>query len=186
MTDQRVLEVALLGQVVTKVLNQGCLRVITPGWPNMSWSWDLVDLSVSNFTFPVQVGEPSNLTVQQVPTHEPSEIEYTCLVPRATAIQKQVFLTKWLQELRLLKDFQAEVSVSRSGPFFCQMVRVRSGGLHVTLYKTDLSCIFFRRKISNPVSKGRRCIPSLNLSLVLHHLTKPPFEPLRKKLHLRI
>ena len=28
--------------------------------------------------------------------------------------------------------------------------------------------------------KGRRGVPSWNLSLVLHHLTKPPFEPLRK------
>ena len=28
--------------------------------------------------------------------------------------------------------------------------------------------------------KGRRGIPSWNLSLVLHQLTKPPFEPLRK------
>ena len=29
-------------------------------------------------------------------------------------------------------------------------------------------------------SKGRRGIPSWNLSLVLHQLTKAPFEPLRK------
>ena len=28
--------------------------------------------------------------------------------------------------------------------------------------------------------KGRRGVPSWNLSLVLHQLTKPPFEPLRK------
>ena len=28
--------------------------------------------------------------------------------------------------------------------------------------------------------KGRRCVPSWNLSLVLHQLTKAPFEPLRK------
>ena len=33
--------------------------------------------------------------------------------------------------------------------------------------------------------KGRRGIPSWNLSLVLHQLTKPPFEPLRKASPLR-
>ena len=30
--------------------------------------------------------------------------------------------------------------------------------------------------------KGRRGVPTWNLSLVLHQLTKPPFEPLRKAL----
>ena len=40
--------VALLNQVVSKVIDQGCHRMIliAPGWPNMPWFWDLVSLSV--------------------------------------------------------------------------------------------------------------------------------------------
>ena len=39
---------ALLGQVVTKLLDHGCRRLIliAPGWPNMPWFWDLVSMSV--------------------------------------------------------------------------------------------------------------------------------------------
>ena len=39
---------AILGEVVTKLLDQGCRRIIlvAPGWPNMPWFWDLVNMSV--------------------------------------------------------------------------------------------------------------------------------------------
>ena len=40
--------VSLLNQVISKVMDQGCRRMIliAPGWPNMPWFWDLVNLSV--------------------------------------------------------------------------------------------------------------------------------------------
>ena len=40
--------VSLIPQVVSKLRDQGCRRMIliAPGWPNMPWFWDLVDLSV--------------------------------------------------------------------------------------------------------------------------------------------
>ena len=40
--------VSLLNLVVSKVVDQGCRRMIliAPGWPNMPWFWDLVNLSV--------------------------------------------------------------------------------------------------------------------------------------------
>ena len=40
--------IALLGQVVTKLLDHRCRRMIliAPGWPNMPWFWDLVSMSV--------------------------------------------------------------------------------------------------------------------------------------------
>ena len=40
--------VSLLNQVISKIMDQGCHRLIliAPGWPNMSWFWDLVNLSV--------------------------------------------------------------------------------------------------------------------------------------------
>ena len=40
--------ISLLSQVISKVMDQGCGRMIliALGWPNMSWFWDLVNLSV--------------------------------------------------------------------------------------------------------------------------------------------
>ena len=40
--------VSLLPQVISKIRDRGCRRMIliAPGWPNMPWFWDLVDLSV--------------------------------------------------------------------------------------------------------------------------------------------
>ena len=40
--------VSLLPQIVSKLRDQVCHRMIliAPGWTNMSWFWDLVDLSV--------------------------------------------------------------------------------------------------------------------------------------------
>ena len=36
--------ISLLNQVISKVMDQGCYRMIliAPGWPNMPWFWDLV------------------------------------------------------------------------------------------------------------------------------------------------
>ena len=49
--------VSLLSQVVSKPVDQGCHRMIliAPGWPNMPWFWDLVNLSVQiPFKLPLQ------------------------------------------------------------------------------------------------------------------------------------
>ena len=58
--------VSLLNQVISKVRDQGCRRMIliAPGWPNMPWFWDLVTLSVQiPFQLPCQrdlVTQPFN------------------------------------------------------------------------------------------------------------------------------
>ena len=58
--------VSLLNQVISKVMDQGCRRMIliAPGWPNMPWFWDLVNLSVQiPFQLPLQrdlVTQPFN------------------------------------------------------------------------------------------------------------------------------
>ena len=53
------------------------------------------------------------------------------------------------------------------------------GNVELNISKDEnLTCLldsFHRDK-----AKGRRVVPSWNLSLVLHQLTKAPFEPLRK------
>ena len=44
----RLSTVYLIPQVISKLRDQGCRRMIliAPGWPNMPWFWDLVNLSV--------------------------------------------------------------------------------------------------------------------------------------------
>ena len=48
---------ALLHQVVTKLLDHGFRRLIliAPGWPNMPWFWDLVNMSLSLLSFALLV-----------------------------------------------------------------------------------------------------------------------------------
>ena len=48
---------SLINQVISNVVDQGCRRMIliALGWPNMSWFWDLVNLSVQiPFRLPLQ------------------------------------------------------------------------------------------------------------------------------------
>ena len=58
--------ISLLNQVISKVMDQGCYRMIliAPGWPNMPWFWDLVALSTQvPLRFPLQrdlVQQPFN------------------------------------------------------------------------------------------------------------------------------
>ena len=73
---------------------------------------------------------------------------------------KQASLTKWQRKLRLLRDAEPEPSMSQNGPFLSDGVR--------TGYQDK--------------PNGRRVVPSWNLSLVLHQLTKAPFELLWKAL----
>ena len=54
---------ALLHQVVTKLLDHGFRRLIliAPGWPNMPWFWDLVNMSAQ---IPLLLPQVSNLITQ--------------------------------------------------------------------------------------------------------------------------
>ena len=57
--------------LISKVMDQGCHRMIliSPGWPNMPWFWDLVNLSVQiPFRLPLQrdlVTQPFNSLVHR-------------------------------------------------------------------------------------------------------------------------
>ena len=84
--------VSLLNQVLSKVMDQGCRRMIliAPGWLNMPWFWDLVNLSVQ-----IPQSSPSkrsgDATVQRSGAQESQQPESPCLAPRASAIQEQRF-----------------------------------------------------------------------------------------------
>ena len=62
--------VSLVPQVVSKMMDQGCRRMIliAPGWPNMPWFWHLVNLSVQiPFSLPMVkdlVTQPFNRNIQ--------------------------------------------------------------------------------------------------------------------------
>ena len=84
--------VAMLGKLVTKILYQWCQRLIliAPGWPNMSWLWDLVDLSVQ-VPLPTTCSEYVDSAVQPVPTQRFPRAQPSCLAHRASSIQTQEF-----------------------------------------------------------------------------------------------
>ena len=111
--------VSLLNQVVSKVMDQGCRRMvlIVPGWPNMPWFWDLVNLSVQiPFQLPLHkdlVSQPVNgLLHRNLPN---LNLHAWLLEPRP--FRSRDSLMKWQQELRLLREVQPELYINRSGPF---------------------------------------------------------------------
>ena len=86
--------VSLLNQVVSKVMDQGCLRMvlIDPGWPNIPWFWDLVNLSVQIQSLPAPTPQGARDSASQWPSsQEPSQLKSTCVAPRASCIQEQGF-----------------------------------------------------------------------------------------------
>ena len=100
--------------------DQGCLRIvlIAPGWPNIPWFWDLVDLSVQiPFSLPLAkdlVTQPFNglfhRNLQNLNLH--------AWLLEARPSENTVSLKKWQYKLRLLRGAQPEPYTSRSGPFF--------------------------------------------------------------------
>ena len=202
--------VALLGKVVSKLIDQGFHRVIliAPGWPNMPWFWDLVSMSSRKLI---------DSTLQSVPSQRPSQSESACMAPGAFAIQqagfseevatrieapqrrstRAVYESKWAVFVRWCEEHKVDFgspSIKQIADFLLFLFQEKQpstidgyrtaiadkiGNGQVNIGKdenlTRLLDSFHRDK-----PKGRRGVPSWNLSLVLHQLTKPPFEPLRK------
>ena len=111
--------VSLLPQVVSKIRDQGCHRMIliAPGWPNMPWFWDLVDLSVQiPFTLPLTrdlVTKPFNgLVHRSLPN-----LNLHAWLLEALPSGNTASLKRWQQELRLLRGVQPEPCTSQSGPY---------------------------------------------------------------------
>ena len=85
--------VALLNQVVSKVMDQGCYRMmlIASGWPNMAW---FLGSGGSVYTNPFPASAPQgsgDSTCQWPPTQESHQSKPTCMAPRASIIQEQGF-----------------------------------------------------------------------------------------------
>ena len=212
--------VAVLGKVVSKLMDQGFHRVIliAPGWPNMPWFWDLVSMSVQ---IPLSLPRVGNLLTQpfnQCPHRDLHSLNLHAWLLGPLPSNRQASLKKWQHELKLLRDVQPEPSTNQKWSVFvrwCEEHKVDFGSpikqiadfllyLFQEKHLQPSTIDGYRTAISDKIGngrvnigkdenltrlldsfhrdkpKGRRGVPSWNLSLVLHQLTKPPFEPLRK------
>ena len=212
---------AILGKVVEKLQDSPYQRliIIAPGWPNMTWFWDLVEMSSQ---IPLLLPQLPNLLTQpfnQTPSQKSDKLKSSCMAPRATAIKEQGFseavatrieapqrgstrsvyeakwaiFTKWCITNQV--DFRAP-PVKSVADFLMYLFEDRKlqpstidgyrsaiadklGNSTLNISKdenlTRLLDSFHRDR-----PKGRRGIPSWNLSLVLHQLTKAPFEPIKE------
>ena len=116
---------ALLHQVVTKLLDHGFRRLIliAPGWPNMPWFWDLVNLSAQ---IPLLLPQVLNLITQpfnQCPHRDLPNLNLHAWLLEPLPSSKPGSRQKWQQELRLLKDALPEPFMNQSGPFLSDGVR---------------------------------------------------------------
>ena len=138
--------VSLLNQVISKVADQGCRRMIliAPGWPNMTWFWNLVNLLVQTpFRLPLQrdlVTQSFNGLVHK----NLNNLNLHAWLLEPLSFRSKGSLTKWQQELSLLRDTQPEPFKKQSGPV------LSNGGLQVALCKSDcgLSLASFQRQKS--------------------------------------
>ena len=185
----------------------------------MPWFWDLVNLSVQiPFRLPLVrdlVTQPFNGLLHK----NLNNLNLHAWLLESLPSRNTGSLMKWQQELRLLREAQPELYISRSGPFFlkwCQSHEVDFRAPSVNQIADFLLHLFkernlqpstiegYRTAIADMVGndklnistdenlarlldsfhrdrpKGRQGVPSWNFSLVLHQLTKAPFEPLRK------
>ena len=117
--------VALLGKVVSKLSGHLYRRMIliAPGWPNMPWFWDLVEL-LSQIPLclpnhPDLVTQPFNKARHRNLTN--LNLHVWLLEPKQS--RSKVSLVQWRHELRLLKEVQPEQSMRRSGPFLSDGVK---------------------------------------------------------------
>ena len=212
--------VSLLSQVISKIVDQGCRRMIliAPGWPNMAWFWDLVNLSVQ---IPFSLLRQRDLVTQPfsgIPHRDLSNLNLHAWLLEPPSFKEKDSLAKWQHELRHLRDSTRAVYKSKWAIFvkWCgeNKVDFRSATLsHIA----DFLLYLFKERNLQPSTidgyrtaiadmignetlniskdenltrlldsfhrdqpKGKRGIPSWNLSLVLHQFTKAPFEPMRQ------
>ena len=128
--------VSLLGKVISKLADHLYKRVIliAPGWPNMPWFWDLVEMSSQ---IPLCLPHHPDLVTQ--PFNKARHRDLTNLNLHAWLLEPRQSrskdsLVQWRHELRLLKEVQPEQSMRQNGPFLSDGVRqVRwTSGLHLS------------------------------------------------------
>ena len=110
---------AILGKVVEKLQDCPCKRLIliAPGWPNMTWFWDLVEMSSQ---IPLLLPQMPDLLTQpfnQTPHRSLSNLNLHAWLLEPHLSKNKGSLRQCQQELRLLKEDQPGQSTRQSGPF---------------------------------------------------------------------
>ena len=95
---------AILGKVVEKLLDCPCKRMIliAPGWPNMTWFWDLVEMSSQ---IPLSLPHLPNLLSQpfnQTPHRSLTNLNLHAWLLEPLQSKNKASLRQWRQELKLL------------------------------------------------------------------------------------
>ena len=111
--------ISLIPQVIAKMMDQGCRRMIliAPGWPNIPWFWDLVNLSVQ---IPLSLSLVKDLVTQPfngLVHRNLSNLNLHAWLLESLPSRNKGSLMKWQKELRLLRGAQPEPCTSQSGPF---------------------------------------------------------------------
>ena len=121
-------------------------------------------------------------TIQPDPAQEPVKPEPNGWLLEPQQSRSRDSLRQWQHELRLLKEDQPDPDRKFQPDTidgYRPAIADKLGNSTINVSKdenlTHLLDSFHRDR-----PKGRTCMPSWNLSLVLHQLTKAPFEPLKK------
>ena len=110
---------AILGKVVEKLHDYPCRRIIliAPGWPNMPWFWDLVEMSSQ---IPLRLPNLPNLLTE--PFNQTPHRNLSNLNLHAWLLEPQQSRSR--ASLKLLKEDQPDRSMKQSGPFLQSSVSV--------------------------------------------------------------
>ena len=129
-----------------------------PGWPNMPWFWDLVNLSLQiPFRLPLTrdlLTQPFNGLLHR----NLNNLNLHAWLLESLPFRNTGSLMKWQQELRLLREAQPEPYISQSGPFFlngASRTRWTSGrplGIKLRSFFYCFNTTFSKREICSPVS----------------------------------
>ena len=125
--------IPLLTNVVNKVLSHQCQRfiIIAPGWPNMPWFWDLVELSsqipLCLQNCPDLLTQPFNGSLHR--DLQNLNLHAWLLEPRLFG--NRVSLTRCQRELKHLGDGLPYLSTKQTSPFlFDGAKRIRWDSIH--------------------------------------------------------
>ena len=132
-------------------------------------------------TVSAQHTQPSVSAIQPGPSQEPVESEPTCLAPRASAIKEQGFSEAVAARIEAPQRRSTRSVYEAKWTIFTKWCLSNQGLGNSTInVSKDENLTRLLDSFHRDRPKGRRGIPSWNLSLVLHQLTKAPFEPLKE------
>ena len=139
--------------------------LIATGWPIMPWFWDPVAMSSQ---IPLSLPNLPNLLTKpfnQIPHRNLTNRNLDARLLEPQHSRSRASLRRWQQEWRLLKRDQPDQSMRQVDHCYKWCIT----------NQVDLLDSFHRDR-----PRGRRGIPSWNLSLVLHQLNKALFEPIKE------